>query len=235
MRRGHVLAADGARRVRRSARRPASRIGLAVGWVVAELRKRLDDAPTETAVSLLTPYFAYLPAEALGVSAVLAAVTAGLYLGWRSPELVTPSTRIQARRLLGDPRLRAQRRALRARRPAAAHGASTASAGISTGELVGYAARGRRDGDRHALRVGLPVRPTCRGCWSRRRARTATPPDCRLTRRCWAGSGMRGAVSLAAALAIPLQTDAGEPFPGRDLIIFLAYAVILVTRGRRRG
>ena len=43
-------------------------IGLAIGWVVAELRKRLDDAPTETAVSLLTPYMAYLPAEALGIS-----------------------------------------------------------------------------------------------------------------------------------------------------------------------
>ena len=63
--------------------------------MIAELRKRLDDAPTETAVSLLTPYMAYLPAEALGISAVLAAVSAGLYLGWRSPELVTPSTRIQ--------------------------------------------------------------------------------------------------------------------------------------------
>ena len=54
------------------------------------------------------------------------------------------------------------------------------------------------------------------------------PPDFRLTALLgW--SGMRGAVSLAVALAIPLQTDAGEPFPGRDLIIFLAYAVILVT------
>jgi hypothetical protein len=42
-------------------------------------------------------------------------------------------------------------------------------------------------------------------------------------------TGMRGAVSLAAALAIPLQTDSGAPFPQRDLIIFLAYSVILVT------
>src|SRR4029450_8264120 len=44
----------------------------------------------------MTPYFAYLPAEALGVSAVLAAVTTGIYLGWRSPELITPATRVQA-------------------------------------------------------------------------------------------------------------------------------------------
>src|SRR3954451_19273138 len=70
-------------------------LGIGVGMAVAWLRKRLDDAPTETAISLLTPYVAYLPAEAMGVSAVLAAVSAGLYLGWRSPELVTPSTRIQ--------------------------------------------------------------------------------------------------------------------------------------------
>src|SRR4051812_18234913 len=42
-------------------------LGLAIGWVIAALRKRLDDAPTETAVSLLTPYMAYLPAEALGI------------------------------------------------------------------------------------------------------------------------------------------------------------------------
>ena len=71
-------------------------IGLVVGFVVARLRKALDDAPTEITISLVTPYFAYLPAEALGVSAVLAAVTAGIYLGWHSPELITPATRIQA-------------------------------------------------------------------------------------------------------------------------------------------
>ena len=71
-------------------------IGIAVGYVIARLRKALDDAPTEITISLVTPYFAYLPAEALGVSAVLAAVTAGIYLGWHSPELITPATRIQA-------------------------------------------------------------------------------------------------------------------------------------------
>src|SRR6266536_3212370 len=71
-------------------------IGIAVGWVVAHVRRVIDDAPTEITISLVTPYFAYLPAEALGVSAVLAAVTTGIWLGWRSPQLVTPATRIQA-------------------------------------------------------------------------------------------------------------------------------------------
>lgn len=56
-------------------------IGLAVGWVIAHLRARLTDLPVEITLSLLTPYAAYLPAELIGVSGVLAAVTAGLSSG----------------------------------------------------------------------------------------------------------------------------------------------------------
>ena len=70
-------------------------IGVAVGAAVAEVRRVIDDAPTEITISLLTPYFAYLPAEALGVSAVLAAVTSGIWLGWRAPRLINSATRIQ--------------------------------------------------------------------------------------------------------------------------------------------
>ena len=62
---------------------------------MAEVRRAIDDAPTEITISLLTPFFAYLPAEALGVSAVLAAVTSGIWLGWRAPRLITSATRIQ--------------------------------------------------------------------------------------------------------------------------------------------
>src|SRR4051794_5436543 len=70
-------------------------IGIAVGAAVAEVRRVIEDAPTEITISLITPYFAYLPAEALGVSAVLAAVTSGIWLGWRAPRLITSATRIQ--------------------------------------------------------------------------------------------------------------------------------------------
>ncbi|MBA3370951.1 MAG: cation:proton antiporter, partial [Thermoleophilaceae bacterium] len=56
-------------------------IGLAVGWVVAQIRRRLDDPPTEMAFSLLTAYAAYIPAEEIGASGVIAAVTVGVYLG----------------------------------------------------------------------------------------------------------------------------------------------------------
>ena len=64
-------------------------IGLVVGFVVAEIRRRLDDTPTELTISLLTAYAAFIPADALGLSGVLAAVTTGIYLGWRAPELAS--------------------------------------------------------------------------------------------------------------------------------------------------
>jgi monovalent cation/hydrogen antiporter len=69
-------------------------IGLAVGWLFAEARRRIDDPVVEIVLSVVTGYAAYLPAELLGVSGVLAAVTAGLYVGWHAPELASPSTRL---------------------------------------------------------------------------------------------------------------------------------------------
>src|SRR3989440_7358504 len=70
-------------------------VGLAVGWLVALVRVRLDNIPAEIAISILTGYLAYIPASALHVSGVLAAVTVGVYLGWRAPELSTPAMRMQ--------------------------------------------------------------------------------------------------------------------------------------------
>jgi Na+/H+ antiporter len=203
-------------------------LGLAIGWAIAELRKRLDDAPTETAVSLLTPYMAYLPAEALGISAVLAAVSAGLYLGWRSPELVTPSTRIQIVGFweiltFGLNAVLFVLIGLQLR---------TVIDGLdqySTGELAGYAAAVAATVIVTRMAFLFPFNILSRLLVKKLPRRTGEPPpDFRLTALLgW--SGMRGAVSLAVALAIPLHTDAGDPFPGRDLIIFLAYSVILVT------
>ena len=70
-------------------------IGLGVGYVLRQVRKRMTDPPSEIAISLLSGYLAYLPAEALGVSAVLAAVTTGVYMGWHTPELTNAQTRLQ--------------------------------------------------------------------------------------------------------------------------------------------
>ncbi len=71
-------------------------VGLAGGWAVAALRRRLDDAPIEVTVTLLTPYVLYVGAEELGASGILAAVVSGVYLGSRDYDLTTSSTRLQA-------------------------------------------------------------------------------------------------------------------------------------------
>lgn len=68
--------------------------GLAVGWVAAQLRRRILDARIEITVSVLTPFLAYLLPESLGGSGVLATVTAGMYIGTRNPELVPSATRL---------------------------------------------------------------------------------------------------------------------------------------------
>ena len=71
-------------------------IGLATGWLVAHIRRRVDDPTTGSTISLLTGYAAFLPAEELHVSGVLAAVTAGLYMGWHAPTIVSPEGRLQS-------------------------------------------------------------------------------------------------------------------------------------------
>jgi monovalent cation/hydrogen antiporter len=202
-------------------------IGLAVGWIVTQVRRRLDDAPTEIAVSLLTAYFAYLPAVALDVSGVLAAVTTGIFLGWRAPVLVTsPATRLQAY-AVWEILVFIVNAFLFALLGLQFHDLVNGLDGFSAGTLVGYG----------ALVCGTVI--LLRIAWA--------APFTYLTREVfhpsrrrhddwsWQGpmlvgwTGMRGAVSLAAALAIPLETDAGTPFPARDLIIFLTFCVILGT------
>ena len=73
-------------------------MGLGVGFVIRQIRRRLDHSPTEIVIALLSGYFAFLPAEALDVSAVLAVVTVGLYMGWYTPELTTRRHDFRAKR-----------------------------------------------------------------------------------------------------------------------------------------
>ena len=65
-------------------------IGLAVGWIIAQIRSRIDDTPVEMTISLLTPYAAFLPAEQLDVSGVIATVVTGLYVGSRGSRITGP-------------------------------------------------------------------------------------------------------------------------------------------------
>jgi Na+/H+ antiporter len=184
-------------------------VGLAVGWIVALVRIRLDNIPAEIAISLLTGFLAYIPAQALGVSGVLAAVTVGFYLGWRSPELSTPAMRLQAIAVWET--LVFLLNAL-----------LFTLIGLQLGPILDEL-RGETTGD--LIIDALVVTATVilvRIVW----VFVLGPRDYPAVIG-W--MGMRGAVSLAAALALPLETDAGAPFPGRELIIFLAFMVILGT------
>ena len=68
-----------------------------VGWAIVWLRRRLNDAPVEITISLLTPFAAYLPAERLGLSGVLATATAGVFVGWFAPRIMGSDTRLRGR------------------------------------------------------------------------------------------------------------------------------------------
>jgi Na+/H+ antiporter len=201
-------------------------IGLAVGWIVAFVRKRIDYIPAEIAISLLTAYLAYLPAAALNVSGVLAAVTAGVYLGWRSPEVSSPAMRMQGLPVwetlvflansllfvLVGLELRPILDSLRDQ----SMGRLLLDAAAVAGAVVAI-----------RLMWVFPLFYGPRRLLRRLRQGEPLPPWQLPALLGW--MGMRGAVSLAAALAIPLHTDSGAPFPGRELIVFLAFAVIFVT------
>jgi monovalent cation/hydrogen antiporter len=195
-------------------------VGLAVGWMVRQVRRRLDNPPAEITISLLTGYFAFIPADLLGVSGVLAAVSAGIYLGWHTPELTTPRVRLQAvavweivQYLLNALLFVVVGLQLPV--------VMDALDDIAASTLLGYAAL-----------VSLTV-IALRFAW----VLVVLHAPKKIARRMsdWRGAvflswaGMRGALSLAAALALPLETDAGAPFPARDLILFLTFSVILAT------
>jgi CPA1 family monovalent cation:H+ antiporter len=190
------------------------------------VRKRIDDVNTELAISLFSAYGAFIPADQLGVSGVLAAVTAGIYLGFRAPEIASPESRMQGFAMWSVLTFLLNATLfilIGLQLPVIVGGL----AGRPAGEVVGYA----------AAVCGAVV--AARFVWNifttslvraidRRASQRARRADWR-SRLVWSWAGMRGAVSLAAALALPVHTDAGAPLPGRALIQFITFALILVT------
>ena len=186
-------------------------IGLAVGWLIAEVRKRVDDVNTELTISLFSAYGAFVPADQLGVSGVLAVVTAGIYLGFRAPEIASPESRMQGFAMWSVLTFLLNATLfilIGLQLPVIVDGLS----GRPASEVVGYAAAVC------AAVIGV------RFLWNfivtyliraidRRPSQRARRADWR-TRVVGSWAGMRGAVSLAAALALPLHTDAGAPLPG---------------------
>jgi monovalent cation/hydrogen antiporter len=199
-------------------------VGLAVGFVIRQVRRRIDNPPVEITISILSGYFAYLPAQAAGVSGILAAVTVGIYMGWYTPELTTPQMRLQGTAVweifffLLNALLFAL---IGLQLPAILDALS----GTSPGTLVYYAAVVT------AAVVGARFVWVFAATWLQRLSRRGheRPAQSWKEATILTWSGMRGAVSLAAALALPLTTDAGSSFPDRELIVFLTFAVILGT------
>ena len=198
-------------------------IGLVVGFIVAAVRRRLDNPPVEVTISLMTGYFAFIPATAVEASGVLAVVTAGIYLGWRTPELTSVQGRLTGTAVweIATFVLNAVVFALVGLQLSRILDSLT---GISAGRLTWY-----------AVSVLLAVVVTRLlfvpvFTYLPRLLFGSTGRPAPLSHSIVIGwSGMRGAVSLAAALALPLTVDAGGPFPHRDLIIFLTFCVILGT------
>jgi monovalent cation/hydrogen antiporter len=199
-------------------------VGLVIGRVIRFVRRRVFNPPLEVTIAFLTGYFVFLPASAIGASGVLAVVTAGVYMGWHTPELTTVETRLQGAGfwaifsfllnalIFGLVGLQLQ--------PILneLHGRSWL-------ELVGYAALVWATILLVRIVYGPPIAYIPRWVSASLRERDPAPPWQFIAFIAWAG--MRGGVTLAAALAIPLHTDSGAPFPHRPLIIFLAFSVVL--------
>jgi CPA1 family monovalent cation:H+ antiporter len=194
-------------------------IGLALGMVLAAVRRRLDDPLLENAVSLLTPFAAFLPAEKAHASGVLAVVVTGLYLGRRAPVLLSSGARLQGQALWGMVTFLLE-------------GLVFALIGLQLPQVVDAL------GDDSAVAIGTAATVTVtvvlvRFAWvfpatylprwlsSRLRQRDPSPPWRYPFLIGWAG--MRGVVSLAAAFALP------RDMPGRDLILFVTFCVIVAT------
>ena len=186
-------------------------VGLAVGALSDLVIRRQTDAGLSIFLSVLTAYGAYVGAEQLHVSGVLAAVVAGVYAGYQSPRSLDADTRLSADRLLGRPRLRPRDHPLRPARPAAAGRRRHPQPDLLRRRRPALAGRGDRRSPRSRVRLAFVF------------AMGSDAGETAGQRFAVGWSGMRGAVSLAAALAVPLSVGA------RPQIIFLTFALILVT------
>ena len=200
--------------------------GIAVGWLSLRLRQWARDPRVEITLSLMTPYLAFWVPEHLGGSGVLATVACGLYVSWNGPRLISSATRLQgiffwdllvylveglvflvtgleARTLMDN-----------------GHPFSIPELLIATAVTVAIVIAAR-------FVWVFPATYLPRWLIPPLARRDPSPP--------WqsvfmlAFTGIRGVVSLAAALAIPYATDSGAPFPHRDLILFVTFGVIIVT------
>jgi Na+/H+ antiporter len=200
-------------------------IGLVVALLALAAWRQFRDTPTQTVISVLVPFVAYVPAQALHVSGVLAVVTAGVFINRHTPLVITPSARLQ---VVGWWETTVF----------LANTVIFILLGLSLHSVV-LSAREHHHGWRELLLTALAVNAgliAIRFGWlgvqsAILRARGAFPPGDETWKHyvVIGAAGLRGAVSLAAALAIPMTVPHGGKFPERELIIFVSFSVIAVS------
>ena len=199
--------------------------GIVVGWATLHLRRWVHEPRIEIMLSLLTPYIAFWVPEHLGGSGVLATVAAGLYIGWHGPKLISAATRLQGiffwdflTYLIES--LIFLITGLQARTLIERMGWPTLELLVPAMVVTAVIIVARFMWVFPAIYVPRWVSPSLR-------VRDPAPP--------WQWAfmisfiGIRGVVSLAAALALPLVVVSGQAFPDRDMILFLTFCVILFT------
>ena len=200
--------------------------GIVVGWLSLRLRQWAREPRVEITLSLMTPYLAFWVPEHFGGSGVLATVACGLYVSWNGPRLISSATRLQGVffwdllvylveglvfLLTGS-----QARALLDR----VESFSFYELIVVTGWITLIVVAARFIWIFPATYIPRWISPALA-------RRDPAPP--------WQGPftigfvGVRGVVSLAAALAIPFTLENGQPFPHRDLILFVTFGVIVIT------
>ncbi len=200
-------------------------VGLAWGWIVSRIHRVLDDPSVQITISLVNPFITYVIAEKCGFSGVLAVVTAGLYLGWRIPEIIGPNSRLQLHTIWEMATFLLE-------------GFLFLFIGLQLPEISRVVSGHWLVFSRDVLII-IAALLLVRIVWvimATYLPRLLIPP---LRRRDpypdWrhvvlvGWTGMRGADSLAAAIALPLTLPNGSPFPARDEILFVTFVVILAT------
>jgi CPA1 family monovalent cation:H+ antiporter len=199
--------------------------GIVVGWLSLRLRRWAHDPRIEICLSLLTPYLAFWVPEHLGGSGVLATVAAGLYVSWNGPLLISSATRLQGIFFWDFVIWLIE-------------GVLFLLAGFEIRVLLDRAKGTPPHDILIAIAVVSAIVIVARFLWvfpgtyltrafRKRRANDTLPP--------WRDgvfigfTGIRGVVSLAVALAVPLTLPNGDDFPYRDLILFVTFGVILIT------
>ena len=202
-------------------------IGLLVGWIVYLLERRIDDGPIEIAISILVPYAAYLIADEIHTSGVLAVIAAGWFLSRRSARMFSPAARIQLWSFWESFTF-------------VLNGLVFVLMGLQLPWIwasIHDLSRVRMIADGVIFSVVLIVLRLIwvfPGYWLAnfvrcriRHIREKPPRPREVFVVGW--TGMRGVVSLAAVLALPTVLADGSPFPQRDFLVFLTFCVILVT------